>query len=172
MIELNDETLNRYLDGELNSEETAFLKKLLQNSKVYSEKYEALRKIHFELKNIKEDEVNLDFTSKIMLKISHKFKPKKADKYFIASVSSIFISIFLIIIGFTIGSLINSPEQISSSSQFLDILSSYFLDISNFFIKLFSGKNISVFGSIMSLIILISAYFFFENVKHSKKVLK
>ncbi len=85
-----------------------------------------------------------------MRKITAKFKPRKADKYFIVSISSFFILLSLAIIGIVISIMINSPGQSSSSEQMLGYLVSALESFSIFIKKIFSGSGISIFGSIIS----------------------
>lgn len=169
MIKLNDENLNKFLDNELSEKETAEIKILLNESKSYSKKFEALKLVHDNLKNIKEDELDKNFTLSVMNKISYGLKTKKSDKYFILSVSSILFSVLLLFGGFIIGSSINQLQNNYSSSKLIDNLNYYISVIIDFTSRLFSTNNISVFGSIISLLVFISAYFIFESLKNSKE---
>lgn len=170
MKRLSDEILNKYIDGELDYKTLNEVETILKESEVDRENLRVLLKVHNELKEIKEFEVNENFTSNLMQRISAKFKPKKADKYFILSISSFFILLSLAIIGVVIALLVNSPEQTSSTQQFMGYLVSSLESFSIFIRKFFNGSGISIFGSIISLGILITAYFFFESHKHIKEI--
>lgn len=170
MNRLSDEILNKYIDGELDYETLNEVKTILKESESDRENLKALLKVHDELKRIKEFEVSHGFTSIVMNKISAKFKPKKADKYFIISVSSFFILLSLVIIGVVIAMISNSPEQSSSSEQVWGYLVSVLESFSIFIRKIFSGSGMSIFGSIISFGILITAYFFFDSHKHVKEI--
>ncbi len=170
MNSLSDEILNKYIDGELDYKTVNEVKAILKESEPDRENLKVMLRVHNGLKEIKEFEVSKNFTSNLMQKITVKFKPKKADKYFIVSVSSFFILLSLAIIGIVITLLINSPEQTSSTGQFLGYLVSSLESFSIFIRKIFDGSGISIFGSIISLGILISAYFFFESHKHIKEI--
>ena len=170
MNRLNDEILNKYIDGELDFKTLNEVKAILKESEPDRENLKVLLRVHNELKEIKEFEVSRNFTSGLMQKITAKFKPKKADKYFIVSVSSFFILLSLAIIGVFIALIINSPGQSSSSEQFFGYLVSSLESFSIFIRKIFSGTGISIFGSIISLGLLITAYFFFESHRHIKEI--
>lgn len=170
MKRLSDEILNKYIDGELDYKTLNEVEAILRESEVDRENLRVLLKVHNELKEIKEFEVKENFTSNLMQRISAKFKPKKADKYFILSISSFFILLSLAIIGVVIALLVNSPEQTSSTQQFMGYLVSSLESFSIFIRKIFDGSGISIFGSIISLGILITAYFFFESHKHIKEI--
>ena len=170
MNRLSDEILNKYIDGELDYETLNEVKAILKESEADRENLKVLMKVHNELKSIKEFKVSDNFTSVVMSKIVSKFKPKKSDKYFIISISSFFILLSLAIIGIVIALLVNSTQQTSSTEQFLGYLVSSLESFSVFIRKIFNGSGISIFGSIISLGLLISAYFFFESHKHINEI--
>ena len=170
MNRLSDEILNKYIDGELDFETLNEVKKILKESGPDRKNLKALLKVHDELKRIKVFEVSENFTLNVMRKIAVKFKPKKADKYFILSISSFFIMLSLAIIGVAIALIVNTPSETSSSEQILGFLASSLDSFSLFIRKIFSGSGISIFGSIISFGILITAYFFFEGQKHIKEM--
>jgi len=170
MKRLSDEILNKYIDGELDYKTLNEVETILKESEVDRENLKILLSVHNELKEIKEFEASGNFTSNLMQKISAKFKPKKADKYFILSISSFFVLLSLAIIGVVIALIVNSPEQTSSTEQFFGYLVSSLESFSVFIRKIFDGSGISIFGSIISLGIFITAYFFFESHKHIKEI--
>jgi len=170
MNRLTDEILNKYIDGELDTETLNQVKGILNESEPDMERLKVLQRVHDELKSIKEFEVSANFTFNVMSKISAKFKPKKADKYFIISVSSFFVLLSLAIIGVVIALIIQSPEQASSSDKVFGFFVSSLENFSSLFGKIFSGSGISIFGSIISLGILITAYFFFDSHKRMKEI--
>jgi hypothetical protein len=170
MNRLSDELLNKYIDGDLDAESLKEVKTILKESEVDRERLKILSRVDEELKNIKELEVRSDFTSRIMSKISVRFKPKRSDKYFIISVSSFFVLLSLAILGTVIALMIQSPGETSSSEQVINFLVSSLDNFGSFLGKIFSGSGISIFGSIISFGILITAYFFFEGHKRIKEI--
>ncbi len=69
MIQITDEILNKYLDSELNREQTEQVKSAIRNSEELQRKFNALKLVHDNLSIIKEDEVSPGFTEKLMKKI-------------------------------------------------------------------------------------------------------
>ncbi|MCW8823506.1 MAG: hypothetical protein OQK63_05435, partial [Ignavibacteriaceae bacterium] len=86
MIQINDEILNKYLDGELSREEAEQVKSALRNSEELQRKFNALEFINDKLYDIKEEEVSPDFTNDLMKRIlKNRFVVPKQQKYFIVS---------------------------------------------------------------------------------------
>ena len=167
MIEINDDILNKYIDGELDSSLTSQVKTLIESSAEYMKMYKALLSIHNELRKLSLEEVSSNFTSNLMIKVHKSLKSKKEQNFFIVSVLSLFSLICLGIIGFFIANFIFTAESSSSDllTQFTEHSDSFVTLIKD----LFSKGNISIIGSIFSFVLLISGYFFYESVKHSKQ---
>lgn len=170
MKRLSDELLNKYIDGELDFKTLSEVETVLKESEADRENLRTLLKIHNGLKEIREFKVSNNFTSGVMSKIAIKFKPKRSDKYFIISISSFFILLSIAVIGIVISLMVNSPEQTSSTQQFMGYLVSSLDSFSVFIRKIFNGSGISIFGSIISLGLLVTAYFFFENHRNIKEI--
>jgi len=167
MIELNDDKLNKYIDGEFGTSLSKQIKLQLEASSEDMKKYKALLSIHNELRKLPLEEVSTNFTSNLMLIVRRSLKSKKEQNFFIVSVLSLFSLICLGIIGFLIANYIFTAEPASHSLlvQFTERSNSFVTLIKN----LFSKGNISIIGSIFSFVLLISGYFFYENIKHSKQ---
>jgi hypothetical protein len=87
--------------------------------------------------------------------------------------SSVFALIIMIIIGVLIAVIINNPG--SGSGEDSQLLTNAFSATGKIFsqvTKNFSGINIPVIGSALSLFILFSAYYFFDNLKQFRDRLK
>lgn len=171
-MKLTDEILNKYIDDELDSETLKEVRIILNESEADRQRLRILLKVHNQLKKIEEYKPGNDFTLRVMERISAKLKPKKSDKYFIFSISSFFILLSLGVIGIVFALLIQSPSESSSSQQVFSYLISSLESFSLFFRTIFSGSGLSIFGSIISFGILISAYFFFDTHKHLKDLQK
>jgi hypothetical protein len=167
MIELNDDILNKYIDGELDNNLVHQVKIQLESSTEDMKKYKALLSIHNELRRLRIEEVSPNFTSNLMLKVQRSLKSKKEQNFFIVSVLSLFFLICLGIIGFLIANYIFTAEPSSPDiiTQFTERSNSFVTLLKN----LFSKGNISIIGSVFSFVLIISGYFFYENIKHSKQ---
>ena len=119
--------------------------------------------------NLNEDEASASFTNKVMSKIGHrKFTVPKQQKYFIFSIAAFITILCLVIIGFSISAIISTSSPVTDSLNVLEtvsVLSGGFVD---YIKQIVSGKGLSILGSIFSLVIIISGYFFFEMQKRAK----
>src|SRR5512134_3434773 len=97
MIELNEETLNKYIDGELEPGELLKISELLKESPEARMRLAALRAVHIGLKEMKEYFPSERFTSLLMSKLY--VKSRKGQKVFIYSISGFFILLSLIVTG-------------------------------------------------------------------------
>jgi hypothetical protein len=112
MKKIPDEILNKYIDGELSSEEKRSIEDRLLTDKDMSLRLSALNRINNQLRKMKEDEVSSAFTQKVMQRISKKYKVPKEQKLFI----SIIISFIGILCSFIVGYiLINIAGELSET---------------------------------------------------------
>jgi hypothetical protein len=167
MIELNDNILNKYIDDELDSSLAQQIKIQLESSPEDMNKYKALLFIHNELRRLPVDDVSPNFTANLMLKIQRSLKSKKEQNLFVISILSFFFLISLGIIGYLLANYIFTAEP--GSSDAITQLTQRSEDFVTLLRNFFSKGNVSIIGSIFSFVILISGYFFYESVKHSKQ---
>ncbi|MGB5528534.1 MAG: hypothetical protein WBQ32_01050 [Ignavibacteriaceae bacterium] len=173
MIKITDEILNKYLDDELSRDEAERVKSVLSASEELQRKFNALKLVHEKLFNLRQDEVSPGFTDTLMKQIAKKrFIIPKQQKYFIASVAAFITLLCLVIFGFSISAMISAaPPSISESKSVVDSISNLSDGLVNVLKHLFSGEGLSIIGSIFSLLIIISGYFFFEMQKRAKATL-
>ena len=168
MIDFNDEILNRYLDGELDFKERSELEKYLSENKSARKRFNSLKLIHSSLVRLQEDSPSMNFTDKVMMSISRKSKSKSGQKYFIISISSFIVLLCMVIFGFLLANILGSTSTSGMDSQSFNTINNITNSFINEIKKLFSGEGLSIFGSILSLGIIISGYIFFEKQKHTK----
>lgn len=170
MIQITDEILNKYLDGELNREEAEQVKSVLNNSEDLQKKFNALKLVHKNLINLKEDKVSIGFTDNLMKQIvRRKFVVPQQQKYFIVSIATFITLLCLVIFGFSISAIISSaPPSIGESKSVVDSITYMSDGLVKVIEKVFTGQGLSIVGSIFSIIIIISGYFFFEMQKRAK----
>lgn len=167
MIEVTDEILNRYIDGELSPSELKEVNEELIKSEVVRKRLRTLQFVHNELKKIPLRETSLEFTARLMKQIIRKPEPK-GQKYFIFSVSSFFILISLAIIGYLTSYILSYGTNTSEDKSSFNTLVSYMDSFVHSIKSVFSSGNVSIIGFIFSFGIIISAYFFFESHKQAK----
>jgi len=165
---LSDEILNKYLDGELNEYKLSEVEEILKISEADRKNFNALKLIHKELSLIKEYKVSPDFTVSVMRRLNKKFVLPKQQNYFILSITALLALICIGIIAYIISTIISSSPAITESLQISETVNRFGDGLVMELKKLFSGKNLSIIGSVFSLVILISGYFFFEQQKRSK----
>lgn len=169
MIQLNDEILNKYIDGELDSSELLHVKELLSKSSEDRKRVAALLEVHKGLSKMKTETVKENFTEKVMSKLYSHNKALKEQKNFLLAILTIGGSIIAFIIGWVIFSAINQTQSSNASADYSQQIVSFFRHIGIGILQLFTPKGMSIIGSIISLGILISGYFFFENLKSQKQ---
>ncbi|MEE9448730.1 MAG: hypothetical protein V3V72_01665 [Ignavibacteriaceae bacterium] len=165
---LTDEILNEFLDGNLNEQKREEVEKLLASSENDRKRFSALKVIHDELSQLKEDETSKDFTQLVISKLGKKFELPRHQKYFIFIIASIFIFICVGIVAYVATTIISTSSPQTESTQVTETV----YQLSNGLIlelkQIFSSKNLSLIGLVLSLGIIISGYFFFENQKRNK----
>lgn len=164
---LSDEILNKYLDGGLDEKEAGEVKLVLNSSEEMNRRYNALKLVHEKLLALKEDEVSIGFTETVMKKIGESFVVSKSQKYFVLTISSFITLICLVIFGYLVSTIISSPTT-SEPQPVLNTFSKISSELITYIKNLFTGKSLSIIGSIFSLMIMISGYFFFEMQKKGK----
>jgi|SRR5690554_2158389 len=167
MIELNDDILNKYIDGDLSQELMKEVKEKLDESPDNMIRYKQLIWLNQKLKNIPSEELSPDFTTLTMMKIRRSLKFKRQQNFFIISVISLFSLIAFLITGFLLKEYIFSvgPSSYDLTENITYNLNYYTSLIKNYFSKM----NVSIIGSVFSFVLLISGYIFYENLKHSKQ---
>ncbi len=169
MIQLSDEILNKFIDGELDQATMNEVRQQLKNSEADTQKLSALQNVHRELGNLKLYEVSNDFTSKLLFKLKKNAKASRKDRFFIFSISSIFIIGSLIIIGLILSAIAGKSSGAETVTLNIDNYVNYFASAIESIRVFLNAKNISIIGSIFSFGIIISGYVFFENLRQTKR---
>ena len=167
---LSDEILNKYLDGELDKNQSAEIEEILNKSENDRKRFSALKLIHKELSLMQEDKVSVDFTNNVMARVNKKFALPKQQNYFIISISSLLVLICIGIVAYVVTAIIVSSAPQTESLQITETVNRFGSGLILELKKLFSGKNLSIIGSVFSLGILISGYFYFEQQKRRKLI--
>ncbi|MCH7772128.1 MAG: hypothetical protein IIA49_14125 [Bacteroidetes bacterium] len=158
---LSNEILNKYLDGELDTQKSAEVEELLKTSEADRKRFNVLKLIHEELSLIEEDKVPNGFTNRVMANISKKFVLPRQQNYFILSVAAVFILICVGIVVYISAAIISSSAPQAESIQVTETVHRFSDGLITELRNLLSSKNLSIIGSIFSLGIMISGYFFY-----------
>ncbi len=167
MIELTDEILNRFIDDELNPSEKKEVNKIIKSSEDARRRLYAMKLVHTELKKYPPAKPSLDFTSVLMKKIIRRQEPK-GQRYFIFSISSVFIIISLAIIGYLTSFILSIGNSTDEGNGTVNNFVQLVEKLVNVIQTLFSNGNVSIIGFIFSFAIIISAYFFFDSHKQAR----
>jgi flagellar basal body-associated protein FliL len=169
MKNLSDEILNKFTDNELDQATLKMVREQLKISEEDRKRLKAIQAVDNGLRDMKSESVSTDFTSVLMKRISKKSKAKKEQQTFIISISSIFVIIALAIVGYVMHLIFSAPPSTTGGTamatrETLNIMKDVMEPVKSFF----ANVNISVIGSVFSLGLLISIYFVFDLVKHTK----
>jgi len=162
---MNDEILNRFIDGDLSATERDEVLRAVTSSPEWKKKYETLKKAHELLIAMKPEEVSNNFASLVMSKLNAQKLRARQQKNFLTIIISFFGIIILSITGFVFYNILLSVSQATETSSSITSLSSYVKDLTNL---LFSKNGTTIIGSALSLIMLVSGYFLFEYQKKMK----
>lgn len=168
MDEINDDILNKYLDGELNSTEKLKIEKAINISEDIRKRYHALKTVHHNLQMIKADETSADFVSLVMSKINRKPDWFRKQNYFLAAMYMLFIGASLTLISYVTYGILNSGRSSSSSTTLFENTTLFLENFVSLIKDFLKGTNLSVIGSILAFLVIISGYMFFEFFKNTK----
>ena len=168
MKKLSDEILNKYIDGELDYESATRVNEILSASVEDKNSYQSFLIVHNELKKMQEEFVENNFTQRVMNRLLSRKKAYKEQRNFVLAVSSVFVFFILVIVGIVIYSAASTPVSSQSSQNYSQIILSTSKSIVSGIAQIFTSQGISIFGSILSIGILISGYFFFESIKSTR----
>jgi hypothetical protein len=170
MKTLNDEQLNKYIDGELSRDEMREVEESIKNSREDRIELNALQNTDLSLKNLKLLEVKSSFTSLVMNKIQRSLRSRQEQKNFIIGMVSIFLVMCLAIVVFVGFEIIRNfnPETSNAIRESAKYISS----TSEFISRFMNSRNISIVGGVFSIGLVISAWFFFDYSRMLRKARK
>lgn len=162
---IDDNLLNNFIDNDLSIEEKQFLQNEIEKNPEIKKRYENLMLIHNSLKNSGISSTSIDFTKTLMQKISKREQRSVQQKRFLFFMLSIFGFVTVGIVGFLFYQLCSSITITDSN----ELVANYSKSIGDYISSIFGKKNLSIFGSVLSFIMLVAGYFLFEYQKQSKK---
>lgn len=165
MMEINEEMLNRFLDGDLSDAEREEVLRAVKYSPEIKKKFESLKQAHELFASLKADEVSPGFSSFIMSRLNAQRLRARQQKRFLTLIISFFGILILSITGFLLYNVVVTASNSTDTISSINTLSNYVKDISNF---LFSKNGTTIIGSALSFIMLVSGYFLFEYQKKIK----
>ena len=168
MKKVTDEILNKLIDNELNSSEIDELHNLIKKDEKLLSKTKAHQMVDNVLKSLEIEDAPLNTTELIMGKITQSVLAKEKKNGLFKFMISSFIVLTLLVVGF-IFSAKPSGEGVAES-YFNSFKSKLSENLSNFTLPI-STELLLIITSALTVIILISGYFIFEEHKSFKQKL-
>jgi hypothetical protein len=163
---VTDEILNKIIDNELDAGKYLQAMAVINKSEELKQKLAALKLADKKLKEITEYTVSGNFNKLIIEKITKAAQYAKAQKHFYAAVITILLVFTLGILVFL---LFNSSSVIIRPSSRFSINMEFIEAASKKIQSIFSGRLLTIFSSLGSIII-ISIIYFLEESKKIKKL--
>lgn len=101
-----------------------------------------------------------DITKTIMLRIQNNLKRKQEQKKFVLIISSVFITMSVFIVGFIMWNIIESAPTIKI--KIIDNSVHFFQSYAEVIARFFPSSGMSIIGTLISLGLFISAWFYFD----------
>jgi hypothetical protein len=171
-MKLTDEILNKYLDGELSSEELRELNLLIEEDPDALTTLKTHKFVDKTLSKIETESAPVGFTQRVMNIISAASSVKSKKFYFFRFV----VSLFALLISGTIFFIINNlpePEPESQTSlKIFDTASKFLNENLGSLSNLLNNNTLIMIGGILTIVLLISGYFVLESHKSFKQKLE
>jgi len=169
MKQINDELLNRYIDGELSGQEIDELEKILAVDSDLVDRLKALKITDTVLKTMEHDAAPKNVAQKIMQKIESVSSIKNQKPYFIYGIG-IFISVItLAAIGLVISLVPPESESLLTIEPFMEKVTMAVSENASLISDVLQNPVILLIGASLTLISLIIAYYLFDSHKSFKK---
>ncbi len=171
MSKVTDEILNKYIDGELDFAEVEMVKNELEKDDKLIAKLQALRMVDSSLRQMEVEHTSGNFTDNVMKAISAAKKTVKPKiNYFFISIILIF-SAGVIAVFFAAIQSYQKDNSPSAITPYADKVKQMFSQNLTAVQSIFSNPDMIFLISVLSLILLITAFFTFESHKNFTKKL-
>jgi hypothetical protein len=126
--------------------------------------------VDISLRNSAPESPSRGFTSAVMEKLRKK-SHSKSQNYFFYFVFGLIALLSLGISVYAISAFIGNPGESSNTAPDVSqYLNTFINDLTHFAAGLINPDYFSLLGSVISCILIITGYFFFENIKNLKKL--
>jgi hypothetical protein len=169
MNKMNDDILNRYIDNELNSSEESELKLLLASSPELQKRLDTLIIIDYNLKKVQAENPSDRFTYNVMAKIRKNSAKFRSQNYFIIFIAGIIFLLCIAVVAYAYITSVNSGSQIPLSLDIIENSGNTIERFTRILSNIFNPEYFSLVGSLISVTVLISGYFFFESHRRVMK---
>jgi hypothetical protein len=172
MNHLNDDLLNKYIDEDAEVSEINLINEHISSCNECMTRLNSLKAIHFQLMRMESSSPSEDFTAKLMKRLERSVRRKKEQTYFFSVIFSVLLVLVLIIAGCAVSISSVKLAGYADIGNYLSNLNSHYDVILTWLKKVSQARSLTLIGSVLSLGILISAYFFYDTHKAIKNLLK
>lgn len=163
-----DELLNKYIDNELEPNELEEVQNLLKQEDVIA-KLKGLQSVDNSLRKMEYESAPGKFAEKFMNNLrTAKPSIKLSKNYYATTINVLFILLIVGILGFIFGTMDWTSSNQSVSTKINETIAGVKKGIPAL-LSLFQNKSVMFFGSFISIILLIGAYYSIEAHKAFKK---
>jgi hypothetical protein len=171
-MKLTDEILNRYLDGELSSNELRELNSLIEEDPDSLNTLKRHKFVDRTLSQIETSNAPSGFTQRVMDVIYAASSVSNQKNYFFRFIIFLFGLLISGTLVFIFISLPESMPEAETSFQMADTASKFLTDNLGGFYKLFNSNILLWIGGLLTMVLLISGYFVLESHKTFKQKLE
>lgn len=171
MKKLDDELLNKYIDGELDAETVEGLKKLISEDPEQLRILKAHKLVDETLARLEVHRAPVNFTDRMMKIIYENIETVKPK------VNSFFIGIVAVFLAAIMGTLLYSLSIVSGSpasprfSEYMNRGESILKNFTTGFTTFIGSDSMTMLGGALTVILLVSGYFLFDSHKKFKNKL-
>ncbi len=169
MKNVNDELLNKYIDGELSAQEIDDLEKELAANSSLVDRLKALKMTDTVLKGMEHESAPANIAQKIMQKIESVSSIRNQKPYFLYGIFAVIAFITIAAVGVVISQLPPESEKSLPIEPFIDKLTLAVSENANVISEVLQNPIILLVGASLTLISLIVAYYMFDAHKSFKK---
>ena len=165
-MNVTDDILNKFIDGELNSIELDELNKKLSSDEELVKHLKALKLTHQLLRKMEETPAPESFTDRIMQKITPALSQKtKATSRMFFAVISFFSLLIFGILGYAISTIKPAEGTSTMTTDVMDKVNGFVSQNSPGFFKYLTSDSVLFIGGMLSFILLLGLYFMVHSHK-------
>lgn len=169
MKNVNDELLNRYIDGELSPQEIDDLEKELGANNALVERLKALKMTDTVLKSMEHESAPANVAQRIMQKIESISSVKNKKPYFLYGIIGFIALVTISTIGLVLSQIPAQTEESIPIEPFMDKLTVTVSENAAVISDVMKNPVVLLVGASLTLISLIAAYYLFDAHKSFKK---
>ncbi len=165
-----EELINKYLDNELDPAGVNELNNLLTDDEDSLKELKAYKTVEHALREMELDDAPAGTTPRVMHRIATA-KKVKSSNWFFKAVISFFITGIAASLFIAIKNYHPSDKEIIPQ-QTVDSVSNFIGEKTHIFSSIFSGDDVKLIGTVVTLLLIVTGYFIFETHRNFRNKLK